>query len=91
MGGPHRCSATGTILLRINVYEVVGTGEDQHTEWWDFTQKEVVASYLDVYDSGPYNGSASTRWQTNHYSYWNGTPFNPYPGWSSVVMLSCGA
>ena len=90
--GHINCNAVGELLLRINVYRLVGTGENLRKEWVDASQPPTkVSSFLDLYDGRQCNGTASTRWQLNHYAYFNGNPFTPSPAWSPVTTLNCGA
>jgi hypothetical protein len=88
--GHITCTVPHAISLEIKVYKLVGTGDNERSVWVDYSIKSTPGSRaLDLDDSTPCAGTASTRYYTVHRGKIDGQNMAPYPSYSSRATLAC--
>jgi len=85
------CAGYYNIHIRTNLYKIVGSGDNQSYVWVDFSESTQFRTWLYLPWSRGCNGSGWTTYIFNIYAYANGATIPPYPKWSSVSSVPCGA
>jgi hypothetical protein len=85
------CLNLYSIHIRTNLYKIVGSGDNQSYVWVDYSDRTQFGSWLYLPSSRWCNGNGSTTYIFNVFAYANGVAISPYPKWSSVSTLACGA
>jgi hypothetical protein len=84
------CNQVVNFKFWINIYKIVGTGENEHSVWVANTNaKYKTGTWIDIYDDEFCQGTTSTRYYSQHYGEINGVHMSPYPANSPTTTLAC--
>lgn len=90
-GGRIACTGTPavTLYLKMDLMQLVGTGENAHPEQQEtHTKNSSGMALAGSWYTGCFN-NASYKWQIRGWAKRNGTAFVPYPGLSAWYTLPC--
>lgn len=85
------CNQVAYITVRDDLLEVVGNGDNEHYDYIDTVSRVATATNVAATTSHSCNGSVNTRWIARGYATVDGIRVPPYPTWSALHTLPCGA
>ena len=88
-GGFQSCTSVATQTLQIDLYYVVGTGDNQHTEWVHGQPAYKVDTYVNNDPVEPCHDTTRTTYIQTAYGTVNGTHMTPWPQTSTTFTTNC--